>query len=314
MFASLRRRLKDRLSATTLLLFSATLWYSTGLADVTTIGPCEARYAECLQEWKQRRVEFLKSESGYLNLSGLFWLRKGDNSFGSAASNSLVFPNSAAAHAGIFELQDDGVVMRVNENADVRMEGRRVVSMSLPDDSQGPPVVSTHGSLAWTIIKRDSQFAVRLRDFENPLLSSFGPMVYYPVDTDLRVVGRLELYDEPRVINVGTVIEGLSYNPRSPGVVKFEMGGEQFELEAYDAAGELFFVFGDQTSGRGTYPAGRFLYADEPGPDGEVLLDFNTAQNPPCAFNEFATCPVASPRNRMATPIKAGERYDPATH
>jgi uncharacterized protein (DUF1684 family) len=314
MFASLRHRFSNRLSATSMLLVLAILWHSASLADVTTIGPCEAKYAECLQEWKQRRVEFLKSETGYLNLSGLFWLKNGANSFGSAASNSLIFPDSAAAQVGVFELQDDGIIMRVNKNADVRMEGRRVASMSLPDDSQRPTVVITHGSLAWSVIKRDSQYAVRLRDFESPLLTSFGPIIYYPVDPDLRVAGRLELYDEPRVINVGTVIEGLSYNPRSPGVVKFDIGGEQFELEAYDAGGELFFVFGDQTSGRGTYPAGRFLYADAPGPDGEVLLDFNTAHNPPCAFNEFATCPVASPRNRMVTRVEAGERYDSKTH
>jgi uncharacterized protein (DUF1684 family) len=118
----------------------------------------------------------------------------------------------------------------------------------------------------------------------------------------------------PRVIDVDTVIEGLSYKPTSSGAVRFEIAGQTFVLEAYDAAGELFFVFGDQTSGRETYPAGRFLYAEAPDTNGKVWLDFNTAQNPPCAFNEFATCPVASPRNRMATRIEAGERYDPAAH
>jgi uncharacterized protein (DUF1684 family) len=96
--------------------------------------------------------------------------------------------------------------------------------------------------------------------------------------------------------------------------VEFEIGGETQTLEAYASGDQLFFVFGDATTGRETYPAGRFLYADAPGTDGKTLMDFNRAYNPPCAFNDFATCPVASPRNRMAARIEAGEKFDPTVH
>ena len=97
-------------------------------------------------------------------------------------------------------------------------------------------------------------------------------------------------------------------------MVEFEINGESFELEAYASGDELFFVFGDATSGTETYPAGRFLYAAVPGGDGSTILDFNKAYNPPCAFNDFATCPVASPRNRLTARIEAGELFDPAVH
>ena len=123
------------------------------------------------------------------------------------------------------------------------------------------------------------------------------------------MTARLERYAEPRVVSVSTVIDGLPYRPASPGVVVFELGGQSFELEAYESGDRLFFVFGDLTSGRGTYGAGRFLYADAPGEDGLTVLDFNKAYNPPCAFNDFSTCPVASPRNRVRIRIEAGEQY-----
>ena len=280
----------------------------TAEAEVTTMA-CTSPYDECLDQWKAARIEFLKSETGYLNLAGLYWLESGRTSFGSDAANDLLFPDSSAPFLGIFEFEHDQVAMISHPKAEIDFAGKRVSRIVLPDDTTGENVSVTHQSLSWSIIKRDKKFAVRLRDFASPNLASFAPIEYFPTSRDARIVASFHAYEKPRVINVGTVIEGLSYNPRSPGVVRFEKDGEQFELEAYDAGGELFFVFGDRTSGRETYPAGRFLYAMPPDKSGRVLLDFNTAQNPPCAFNDFATCPVAAPRNRMKTRIEAGERY-----
>ena len=114
---------------------------------------------------------------------------------------------------------------------------------------------------------------------------------------------------EPRVANVNTVIEGLGWAPSSPGVAEFELDGEAYALEAYASGDRLFFVFGDRTNGRETYPAGRFLYAAWPDDDGMTILDFNRSYSPPCAFNDFSTCPVASPRNRLPVRVEAGELY-----
>lgn len=280
----------------------------------TAIGRCTVKYEQCLIDWKARRLEFLRGEDGYLNLAGLFWLREGPNTFGSARSNDLVFPGKTKTKLGTFTLRDGQVIMSVDNTYDVSVAGRKVSRTAMRDDTTGVPTVASHGNLNWTIIRRDSQFAVRLRDFEHPALENFPPIDSYPADEAYRVNASLHLYPEPRVIRVDTVIAGLDYNPWSPGVVRFELGGETYELEAYDAGTELFIVFGDRTSGRETYPAGRFLYAQKPGIGGEVTLDFNTAHNPPCAFNEFATCPIASPRNRIPVRIPAGEKSDPAAH
>ena len=163
-------------------------------------------------------------------------------------------------------------------------------------------------------MERDGRYAVRLRDFEHPFVATFGPLPYFDIEPSLRVQATLHRYEEPRTANVGTVIEGLGYHPQTPGVVRFELGGQTYELEAYESGEKLFFVFGDTTNRDDTYGAGRFLYSDAPGVDGLTVMDFNKAYSPPCAFNDFSTCPVASPRNRLPIRIEAGEKYDPALH
>ena len=273
-----------------------------------------AAYEAEIAEWRNGRLERLKGPTGYLNLAGLFWLSAKATTLGSAADNDIVLPASAAPRVGKLEMTADGVMLVAESGVDVRNGDTPVDAILLDDDTTENPVTITHGSLVWTIIKRDGRFALRLRDYEHPAIEAFPPIEYFPISTELRVRATLREFAEPRVLNVETVIEGLGWKPESPGKVVFEVGGEPFELEAYASGDELFFVFGDQTSGRETYPAGRFLYADWPEDGGTTILDFNRAYNPPCAFNDFATCPVASPQNRLATRIEAGEKFDPTVH
>lgn len=297
-------------------LVLASTWATLGRAEVTTIGKCDQDYLQCLNAWKEDRLAFLKSETGYLNLAGLYWLKHGMNSVGGGEDNDIVFPGYAESSIGTFELSNNEVWLAVNPDVDVRYMDQPISTHKLlmAGDSVKESVSATHGSFAWTVIKRDNRFAVRLRNFDSPVVRDFAPLEYFPADEEHRVSAKIHFYEKPRMIRVETVVEGLDYNPWSPGVVKFEIDGQIFELEAYDAGSELFFVFADQTSGRGSYPAGRFLYARKPGVDGVTELDFNTAHSPPCAYNEFATCPIASARNRITVPIMAGERYDPAKH
>jgi uncharacterized protein (DUF1684 family) len=277
-------------------------------AEYSAVDP--AVYEAELQEWRASRLEHLRGPTGYLNLVGLYWLESTSVRIGSAADNDIVFPEKAAEHIGVIRAMPDGALLEVAANVDVRSRNEPVTKLLMEDDTSANPVTVTHGALAWSIIKRDGNLALRLRDFEHPAIDAFGPIESYPIDLDLRVKGTLKPFEEPRILNVNTTIEGLGYRPRSPGTVAFEIDGKVHELEAYESGDELFFVFGDLTSGRETYPAGRFLYAAAPDHRGETILDFNRAYSPPCAFNEFATCPVASPRNRLSVRIEAGEKYD----
>ena len=271
-------------------------------------------YEAEIMEWREGRLERLKSPFGFLNLVGLYWLEGGETRIGSAPDNDIVFPAKAAPLIGVLSVSDDGVHLDVEQGVPVYDGETAVQSVLMADDTTDEPMALLHGSLAWTIIKRDERFALRLRDFEHPAAQNFAPLDYYPIDPAFRVEATLRPFDEPKILNVNTTIDGLGYRPESPGKLAFDIDGVTHELEAYKSGDRLFIVFGDETTGRETYPAGRFLYTAWPDENGKTILDFNKAYNPPCAFNAFATCPVASPRNRLKTRIEVGETYDPATH
>ena len=273
----------------------------------------DADYVASIERWQSERRARLMADDGYLNLAGLYWLDDGSFRFGAAADNDIVFP-AGDDYIGRFEVANGRVHMFVDDGVEVSVDGGAVVDAPLPDDSTDDYAAASHGSLTWGVINRDGRLAIRLRDLEHPALAALPPLPYYDIDRDWRITGKLRRYEQPRTIDVGTVIDWLGWHPQSPGVVEFEVGDERFSLEAYASGDRLFFVFGDRTSGRETYPAGRFLYAEMPGDGGETVLDFNQAYNPPCAFNDFSTCPIASPRNRLGIAVTAGEKYSDAIY
>jgi uncharacterized protein (DUF1684 family) len=300
-----------KLNTGVLLLGVAALSISCGVADE----PFDLdQYAADNLQWRAERLERLRAPTGYLNLAGLFWLEEGAVAVGSAASNDIVFPATAAAYVGDLEVTSEGVTLNVAAGVEAYSDGEAVNTILIADDTTAAPVTISHASIAWTIIRRDNRFALRLRDFEHPAIAAFPPIEYFPIDANLRVAATLKRFSTPKILKVDTVIVGLGWQPESPGVVEFELDGQLMQLEAYSSGDEMFFVFGDRTSGRETYPAGRFLYADLPAEGESTILDFNRAYNPPCAFNDFATCPVASPQNRLPVEIAAGEKFDPAVH
>ena len=286
---------------------------------VTACGPAvpafdlEAYEAE-IEQWRGERVASLSAPAGYLNQVGLFWIGEGSWSIGSAKGSDILLPASAAASVGELRVSGEDVRLLVEDGVDVQHDGLPVRELAMPPDVVGEFVMVQHGSIAWNVIERGGKLAVRVRDFEHPWLASFGPIPYYEIDPGLRVEAVLHPYDEPREIVVNTVIEGFQQFPVAPGTATFVIDGVEYELEPQLSGDKLFFVFGDQTNRDETYGAGRYLYADMPGDDGTFILDFNKAKSPPCAFNDFSTCPVASPRNRLPIRIEAGEKYDEALH
>jgi uncharacterized protein len=209
----------------------------------------------------------------------------------------------------------DAIWLVVDEGVEVLQDGEPVSEVLMGADTSDNPVTVTHRSLAWGIIERDGPVAIRIRDYEHPFVDTFGPLPYYDIDPAYRVTAELLRYEQPRTVAVDTVIEGFQQFPVSPGIVAFQLDGQRYELEPTIASnGRLFFVFGDETNRDDTYGAGRFVYADMPGEDGRLVLDFNKSYSPPCAFNDFSTCPIASPRNRLPVRIEAGEKFDPNLH
>ncbi len=269
----------------------------------------QSSYEHELAEWRNQRVATLKGADGWLNLAGLYWLEEGPNSFGASADNDLVAPAGSAPKLGEFLVDNGTVTFRTEPGVDVFLDESPVTEILLADDQEKEATLLTSGSLAWTVIRRMDRLGVRLRDYDHPAVASFAGIEFYAADPSWRLEARFEPYPEPRTIRVPTVVEGLGWEPTVPGTLEFEARGEPLSLEAYHSDDGFMIVFADGTTGDTTYPAGRYLKADFPADDGITVLDFNKAYNPPCVFSEYATCPLATPRNRLPLAVEAGEKY-----
>jgi uncharacterized protein (DUF1684 family) len=274
----------------------------SGAADTV-----DTAYQQSFDQWKAELVEDLKQN--WLSLAGLFWLKPGENTFGSDKSNAVVFP-SGPAHAGSFVLQNNEVTVKFLPGADARMAGKPVKVAKLPPDTSGTQAVVEMGSLRMRIIKRGSRMGIRLKDVDNPAVRNYRGPVFYPIQLSYRITATWVPSDGKKSVDVPNVLGDVTPTPIS-GEARFKLNGQEFQLT--DLGGDpdksLFFVFNDLTSKAETYPGGRFLQTD-PVKNATVVLDFNKAYNPPCAVTPFATCPLAPKENRLAIAIPAGERYD----
>jgi uncharacterized protein (DUF1684 family) len=292
-----------------------------GSIEGTGNGPArtllEGSYVEEILRWREKRVEELTSADGWLSLVGLFWLKEGRNRFGSDRSNDIVLPrNRAPRFAGSLFLNGGVVRLEAEPRAGLTSNGAPVTSLVLESDVDGKQTVLNIGSLTLYLIKRGNKLGLRVKDSQNPARFHFAGLAYFPVNPKWRLEAKYEPHNPPEMIRVANVL-GMVEQMVSPGTLRFEIAGKSYEIEPVVEKGEtqLFIIFSDETAGKETYGAGRYLYADPPGPDGKVILDFNKSYNPPCAFTKFATCPLPPRRNRLPFRVEAGEKkYAAAGH
>jgi uncharacterized protein (DUF1684 family) len=265
-----------------------------------------------VEQWRAKRVASLKSDTGWLTLAGLFWLKPGENTFGRAPSNAIVLDNpSLTDAAGSFIFNDHTVRFVAKPGSGVTHAGQPVTTLELTSDAAGPePTVLESGSLRFFIIERSGNFGVRVRDLNNPHRSHFLGLEYFPISADWAFEARFEPYEPHKHIPIVNIL-GMEEQMDSPGAVVFTREGHEYRLDTVLESPDdpdLFVMFADATSGHETYGAGRFLRVPFP-KDGHTLVDFNKAYNPPCSFNDFATCPLPPYQNRLTTlRVAAGEK------
>lgn len=267
-------------------------------------------YAKEIEQWHQERWKELNNESGWLTLIGLFWLKEGENKFGSEADNDIILPKEkVAGHAGTFSLHDGIVRMDATQDG-TSVDGKPVKSLDLMSDADNHPTIIRLGSVSFQIIKRGDKFGLRVKDSQSPDRVNFKGTEFYPTDLKWRLDAQFEPYNPPKPMPITNVL-GMESAEASPGAVKFEVNGKEYRLDAITEKDEprLFMIIADMTSGKDTYPAGRYLYVDPPDASGHLIIDFNKAYSPPCAFTKFATCPLPPRQNRLPFAVEAGERY-----
>ena len=262
-------------------------------------------YEKEIATFRQTRIDSLKHENGYLNLSGLFWLKEGENTIGADPINDFNFPaEHSDSFLGKIVLNNGVVRLKSSQANQVFSLGQPVTEMTIFQDKK--VVVLEHKSLRWFIIKRGDKYALRLRDLDGEYVRKFKGITYFPLDPSWRIVAKF-VPTKGKQLRI-TDITGRTFLEDSPGVLHFTKGGKKFTLEAGGTVDEFFIVFGDLTNKKSTYGGGRFLYANAPDKDGNVILDFNKSLNPPCEFTPFATCPLPTKENKMNVEVEAGEK------
>jgi uncharacterized protein len=281
--------------------------------------PDTATWQRDLLAWRAQHSAELQKPDGWLSLTGLEWLQPGDNSVGSAPDSKIHLPLGGPARAVVLHL--DGETVTLNPPKDgfppgLQVDGKPAQPQELrvvPDKDKENPRL-TVGTLNFYVIRRADRFALRIKDAHSSALVGFQGLKWYAPDVTYRVVARWVPYNPSKTAKITTLI-GTAYDAQVPGAAEFSLAGKPYRLEPIledPAEPKLFFVLRDTTSRSTTYGACRFLYTGFPdsGIDkpGQLVLDFNHLENPPCAYTPYATCPLPPPQNRLPIALPVGEQ------
>lgn len=254
--------------------------------------------------WRGRRVASIAGTNGWTTLVGLQWLNQGTNAVdrpGSPDGRRLGVVVRQGAEARF--IPEPGVGVQ-------RQDGAPAAGVLRSDqDGKAKPDVLVSGTLRFFLIARGERLGIRFKDSDAPTRRAFQGLEYFPYQPAWRLEGRFERFAEPRRVEIFDVTGNRKLEPLS-GLIQFEVGGEVFRLEAlWDEEDQEYFVlFRDRTSGKSTYGSGRFLHVAKEDASGRVVVDFNYAYNPPCAFSAFATCPIPPRSQWLPFEVSAGEK------
>lgn len=269
----------------------------------------EAAYQRQQQAWRAARLADLTKPDGWASLVGFHWMDAGAHRVGSGVDNGIR-TSIGPEHLGVFTVR--GKQVGFVPDAMVTVDGEPQIgaaTLRIDSDPAGPSkLVFDGGKGLATVIERAGRLALRVKHADADSRLRFTGLDYWPGGRDWQVPAKFIAHPPGKTLPIANIIGTTDLIP-NPGAVEFERGGKTYRLEALDQGeGTLFLVFADRTSGHGSYGAGRFIDAPMPDAKGTVLIDFNQAYNPPCAFTPFATCLLPPPENRLDLAIEAGER------
>lgn len=262
-----------------------------------TVFAADSAYQQEIAQWRVEREAKLKADDGWLTVVGLHWLHEGVNTLGSDPKADAPLPASLPARVGTIALSKGKVHFKP-------ASGVQLKEMDLKTDLTPQYDRLALGRVKFFVIEREDRFGVRVKDNDSEARKKFSGLRWYAVDPSWNI--KAKFIPSPHQVTFDTEV-GVKEKDESPGYVTFSRGGKEYKLEPVKEDDDLWFVFRDQTSGKTTYAASRFLYTPFP-KDGFVELDFNKAENPPCVFTDYATCPLPTPQNRLQLAITAGEQ------
>jgi uncharacterized protein (DUF1684 family) len=265
-------------------------------------------YEDSVKNWYQQRLIDLKAPDGWINLTGLFWLEKGKTSVGRDNKNGIIINHPDMPEwAGDITVTENEIIWTTHPGSRVLLNNEAVYTTVIfnPTETSQPQLAI--GSLRFNVIIRGEKKGIRLRDLNAPALRQFKAPPRFPVNQ----IWKIPAYFEPTSTGTITIqnVLGQVNNEASPGQLVFTYQQKTYRLDVLNEGNYWFVLFVDATSGKTTYPTGRFLYVAKNKEANQIYMDFNLAFNPPCAFTNFATCPIPPPQNRLPFAISAGEKY-----
>jgi hypothetical protein len=268
-------------------------------------------YRSEVEAFRAHRSDEIRGPGGWASLVDLHWITPGRYTIGQAATNAVVLPApSAPSRIGVLTVTKDGATLDLESGVVATVKGQAVRTVNLAVN--GPVDTSVViGKVSIALIRRGARLALRVWDEASPTRLALDGLKWMPIDPGWRLNASFTPHTPAPLVPIANVL-GETVQMQNPGQVAFTVAGQTYHLEAFleaPDAKQLFFMFRDGTSNKTTYGVGRYLYTDLPR-DGHVVLDFNRAMNPPCAFTSFATCPLPPGANRLTLAIAAGELND----
>jgi uncharacterized protein (DUF1684 family) len=270
-------------------------------------------YEKNIIKWRQELDSNLRRENGWLALAGLFWLRKGMNLIGSDPESDILLPQRAPKRLGTLNFDGDNVTLNVETSLQVEVNGAATLTALLDADQEEIPSFISFGEMRMVVVRRSKGVGIRLWDNSRKERRIFPGRKWYPVKGAYCVPAAYTRYETPRIVKMPDILGAIHDEPMH-GFVSFPLNGKDYELVAEELpGGELYLPFMDLTNSKSTFPSGRFQYTD-PHENGKLVIDFNKAYNPPCAFTKYATCTFPPQENRLNVAIEAGELYSGNHH
>jgi len=266
--------------------------------SITTTPPLDrARFAREWEDWHRQHEERRADPHGFLAVTALYWIPEE--------------PASLPGIPGRWHTSAEGPVVELSEGETLRVDGVPITGRYAfgPIAERGGVTVEFDGGVI-EVARRGGRDILRPRRPDFPFLEAYAGTPTYVPNPRWRVEARFVRYAAPRPHQVGAAVDGLSHVYESPGYLEFALRGETFRLVSFPGhvPGTLNVLFTDATSGLTTYAANRSLSVSEPDAEGRTVLDFNRAVNLPCAYTDFATCPLPPAENRLPIGIEAGEK------
>lgn len=269
-------------------------------------------YYTMITNWRKTYEQELGAPDGWLSISGLYWLKEGENRIGADASAQVILPRgSAPRKAGVITLQGAHITLKASQESNFTSNNTRITDLDIQLNEHGSSEWVFTSEVKFAVIQRDTRYGVRVYDPNNPARRKFYNVRWFAINENFCIQARYHLLDEPVMLTITNVIGNTSQEACN-GYVEFLIKDQLcklYPLEIEDGKG-LWFMFKDASNQNCTYSGGRFLFADAP-QDNIVTLDFNKAHNPPCAYTNFATCPLPPSINNLPVEIPAGEMEFP---